>query len=182
MGSVKLKFHILWFLEIILKFFWWLRVLCFFPPLFFISGSPAKDFSGFVLLFSSLFISSAWALLCDKFLQLYFLFLSPLHSILSVFSSPSFLFYSHLTFIFFILFHFRKICNTFLYFSQDTNNNFFSKIKEVSDHEFERSKRWGPWDKLEEERWERNNYNLIKIFFRLVYPFNWICYILFILH
>lgn len=87
---------------------------------------------------------------------------------------------SHLFFLFYLIL--EKICSTFLYFSQDTNNNFFSKIKEVSDHEFERSKRWGPWDKLEEERWERNNYNLIKIFFRLVYPFNWICYILFILH
>lgn len=108
-------------------------------------------------------------------------FPSPFYFICFLFAIIFILFPPH---IYFFLFYFilEKICSTFLYFSQDTNNNFFSKIKEVSDHEFERSKRWGPWDKLEEERWERNNYNLIKIFFRLVYPFNWICYILFILH
>lgn len=148
MGSVKLKFHVLWFLEIILKFFPWLRVLCFFfSPLFFISGSPAKDFSGFVLSLSSLFISSALA----HFLTAFFKFI--LQYPLSLFShyynfiyfifSTIFILYPPLLYFFLILFHFRKRCSTFLHFSQDTKCNFFLRIKEVRDHEFEKKQEVG---------------------------------------
>lgn len=153
MGAVKLKFCVLWFLEIILKFFWWLRVLCiFFCPLFFISGSPAKNFSGFVLSFSSLFTSSALALLSGSFLQLY-------SSISCESLLPTTIFYLffllyHLFYLipasvlFLTLFHFGKRCsNSYIFSLRILMVISFYKLKMSETMILKESKGFGLWER-----------------------------------